>query len=116
MGRPRLPESEKLRSFPVRLAPKSTGRLLALCARVDGRPAQELLRDILVPAIDKLYERALAKGHDLPSAAKIAMMSDASFTLLLGNSGKAGRPKLTKLPLRKAGPRLKRPERAHATA
>jgi hypothetical protein len=118
MGRPRLPESEKLRSFPVRLAPKSTGRLLTLCARADGRPAQELLRDILVPAVERLYERTLKQGHDLPDVAKVAMMSDSQFNLLLGNRGKPkpGRPKLTRLPVRRPGPRLKRPERAHATA
>lgn len=118
MGRPRLPESEKLRSFPVRLAPKSTGRLLTLCSRADGRPAQELLRDILVPAVERLYERALKQGHDLPPVAKIAMMSDQQFNLLLGNTTrpKAGRPKLTKLPSPRPGPRLKRPERSHAEA
>lgn len=118
MGRPRVPESEKLRSFSVRLAPKSTGRLLALVSRADGRPAQELLRDILVPAIERLYERTLKQGHDLPPVAKIAMMSDTQFNLLLGHGAKPGpgRPKLTRLPLNRPGPRLKRPERSHATA
>lgn len=113
MGRPRLPESEKLRSFPVRLAPKSTGRLLALCARADGRPAQELLRDILVPAIERLYAKTLAQGHDLPDVAKVAMMSDSQFRTLVGNSGRAGRPKPGPLPVLKR-PKLTRREHAQA--
>jgi hypothetical protein len=86
MGRPRLPESEKLRSFHVRLAPKTTGRLLLLIARIDGRPGQELLRDIIVPALEELYAATIAKGHDLPSQAKIATMSDQQFNLLIGKA------------------------------
>lgn len=116
MGRRRLPESEKLRSFTVRLAPKSTGRLLTLCSRADGRPAQEMLRDVLVPVVEKLYAGILAKGYDLPAIATVAAMSDQQFNLLLGNTRpRPGRPKLTKLPAPRPGPRLRRPERAHAS-
>lgn len=115
MGRRRLPESEKLRSFTVRLAPKSTGRLLTLCSRADGRPAQELLRDALVPVVEKMYAGVLAKGYDLPSLATVAAMSDQQFNLLLGvTKPRPGRPVLKRL-IRPPGPKLKRPERAHAS-
>lgn len=100
MGRPKLPESDKLRSFPIRLAPRSIGRRLALMSRVSGEPQQEILRRIVEAGIDEAYDRMIARGASLPPPMKVASMSDEAFKAILG-------------PEPRKGPRLRKAE-AHA--
>lgn len=100
MGRPKLPESEKLRSFALRLAPRSIGRRLQLMSRVTGEPQQEILRRIVEQGLDEAYDRMLARGAELPGAMAVASMSDAQFRALLGPE-----PAVVK-----KGPRLRKAE------
>lgn len=83
MGRPKLPESEKLRSFAIRLAPRSIGRRLQLMSRVSGETQQEILRKIVERGLDKAYDAMIARGANLPPAMKVASMSEAQFNALV---------------------------------
>lgn len=103
MGRPKLPESEKLRSFPIRLAPRSIGRRLQLMSRVTGKGQQELLREIVEDGIDIAYDRLIERGAPLPPAMAVAAMSEAVFDNLLEGAGTAP-------PAPRKGPRLKKAE------
>jgi len=79
MGRPRLPEEKKMRSFTVGLSPRSTGRILLLLARATGRPGQEILRSIVVPALERMYAQETAKGRRLPALGFVEAMTEEKF-------------------------------------
>lgn len=95
MGRPKLPESEKMRSFPVRMAPRSIGRRLQLMSRISGDPQQEILRRLVETGVDKAYEKMLAQGAPLPPAMAVAAMSEEQFQALMTDKPRKG-PRLIK--------------------
>lgn len=97
MGRPRLPEAKKMRSVKVGLAPRSTERILKLLARVKGQAGQEILRGIVVPALERMYQVEVDKGHALPPFALVEGMTEEAFRKLLGSPLKAtGRRRVVK--------------------
>jgi len=99
MGRPKLPDSEKLRSFSIRLAPRSIGRRLQLMSRVSGQPQQEILRRIVETGLDEAYADMIDRGATLPPPMAVASMSETQFNALV-----SGAPAVRKGPrLRKAG-------------
>jgi hypothetical protein len=88
-------EHEKLRSFSVRVAPRSIGRRLQLMSRISGELQQEILRKIIEKGLDKAYAAMIAQGANLPPAMAVASMSDAQFNALVAPMPRKG-PKLTK--------------------
>lgn len=102
MGRPKLPDSEKLRSFSIRLAPRSIGRRLQLMSRVSGEPQQEILRKLVEKGLDKAYDAMIARGAKLPPAMAVASMSEGQFDALL--TGSPGHLRM----LDRKGPRLRK--------
>jgi hypothetical protein len=81
MGRPAKLENEKLRSFSVRLAPRSMGRILKAVAVIDGIEEQEIIRDLLDEPLEELWKRKRPNGW--PSRSEIAVMDEDSFRRLL---------------------------------
>lgn len=98
MGRPKVPESEKMRSFPIRLAPRSLGRQLTLLSRITSKPQQDILRSLVEDGLEKMYAKALAQGADLPPILRISSLTDDEFRKMLSGPEPAPRPKLVKRP------------------
>lgn len=82
MGRPAKLENEKLRSFAVRLAPRSMGRVLKAIAVIDGIEEQEIIRDLLDGPLTELWDEK-RQGTKLPSRTQLAIMSEDEFKALL---------------------------------
>jgi len=95
MGRPKVPESEKMRSFPIRLAPRSLGRQLTLLSRITSKPQQDILRSIVEAGLAGMYADAQKQGAELPPIMRISSLTDAEFRKML-DGPPAPRPKLMK--------------------
>ena len=96
MGRPKVPESEKLRSFPIRLAPRSLGRQLTLLSRITSKPQQDILRGIIEDGLERMYANAQKQGAELPPIMRISALTDEEFRRMLEPA--APRPRLVKRP------------------
>lgn len=105
MPRPKLPEGDILRTFQVRLAPKSIVRYLKVGAAHAGVPMQEYLRGLLLRVTRLEYLALIESGARLPDVGAIPQLTDEEFERLLATMSP---------PPRRPASRIIRP--AHADA